>query len=69
MDDLRRPCAHRGTESVLKSALPTAEGDVEFCICRDCRRFWLERNGWLMSQRETMAILRTWPEPIGSVAH
>lgn len=66
MDDLRRPCAHRGTESVLKSTLPTSQGDVEFCICRDCRRFWLERSGWLMSQRETMQILRSWPEPVAA---
>jgi hypothetical protein len=70
MDELRRPCAHRGTQDVMKTALPVASGSIEFCICRECRRFWLERNGWLLSHRETAQIMRDWPVdgPIGTLA-
>ena len=63
MEDLRRPCAHRGTGDVLMSPVDTPQGAVEFCICKQCRRFWLERDGWLLSRRETMSILRDWPMP------
>ncbi|HEX9774209.1 MAG TPA: hypothetical protein VGB83_01325 [Actinomycetota bacterium] len=37
-------------------------GAVEFNICRQCRRFWLERDGWLLSKRETLSLLKGWPE-------
>ena len=63
MDDLRTPCAHRGTSEVLESVVDTPQGHVTICICRSCRRFWLERNGWLLSRRETVAILQTFPFP------
>lgn len=63
MDDIRKPCEHRGTPAVLTSALATPQGEVDFCICKDCRRFWLERDGWLLSQRETMSLMRNWPAP------
>ena len=63
MDDVRTPCAHRGTSEVLESLVDTPQGAVTMCICRVCRRFWLERNGWLLSRRETVAILRTFPFP------
>jgi hypothetical protein len=61
MDDVRTPCVHRGTAEVLESAQQTPSGPVTLCICRTCRRFWLERNGWLLSRRETVAILKTFP--------
>jgi hypothetical protein len=63
MDDVRTPCAHRGSSEVLESLVETPQGAVTMCICRSCRRFWLERNGWLLSRRETAAILRTFPFP------
>ena len=63
MDDLRTPCAHRGTPEVLESHVENPQGAVTICICRTCRRFWLERNGWLLSRRETVAILRDFPLP------
>jgi hypothetical protein len=40
---------------------PQGGDGVEFCICTQCRRFWLERNGWLLSRREAMLVLRSWP--------
>ncbi len=61
MDDVRTPCAHRGSAEILESLVETPQGAVTICICRSCRRFWLERNGWLLSRRETVAILRTFP--------
>ena len=61
MEDVRRPCEHRGTPTVLKSKVATPQGEIDFNICRDCRRFWLERDGWLLSKRETVSILRSWP--------
>ena len=61
MDDVRTPCAHRGTPEVLESVVATPTGPITMCICRSCRRFWLERGGWLLSRRETVAILRTFP--------
>lgn len=61
MEELRRPCAHRGTSEVLTSPVETPQGPINFCICKECRRFWLERDGWLLSRRETMTILRSWP--------
>ena len=61
MDDVRTPCAHRGSSEVLESLVEMPQGAVTICICRLCRRFWLERNGWLLSRRETVAILRTFP--------
>ena len=61
MEEVRRPCAHRGTSEVLKSVVETPQGPIDFCICKQCRRFWLERAGWLLSRRETMTILRSWP--------
>jgi len=61
VDAVRTPCAHRGTPEVLESKVDTPQGAVSICICRNCRRFWLERNGWLLSRRETVAILRTFP--------
>jgi len=61
MDDLRRPCTHRGTAEVMTSQVEVAKGSVELNICTQCRRFWLERDGWLLSKRETMSILRDWP--------
>lgn len=71
MEDLRTPCAHRGGPEVLESAVETPQGEISICICRNCRRFWLERHGWLLSRRETVAILRTWPiagAGVGSLA-
>lgn len=62
MEDVRKPCEHRGTDAVLTTVVETGHGAVEFCICKECRRFWLERGGWLLSRRETMAILRYWPQ-------
>lgn len=61
MDDVRTPCAHRGSPEVLESLVETPQGAVTICICRSCRRFWLERNGWLLSRREAMVVLRSWP--------
>jgi hypothetical protein len=61
MDAVRTPCAHRGGPEVLESHVDTPQGAVSLMICRVCRRFWLERNGWLLSRRETVAILRTFP--------
>jgi hypothetical protein len=61
MDDVRTPCAHRGSSEVMESLVDTPQGSVTMCLCRSCRRFWLERNGWLLSRRETVAILRTFP--------
>jgi hypothetical protein len=37
------------------------QGPITLCICRTCRRFWLERNGWLLSRRETVTVLRNFP--------
>ena len=62
MEELRQPCAHRGTSSVFTSPMETPEGSLDLCLCSECRRFWLERNGWLLSRRETMAILRSLPD-------
>ena len=62
MEEVRRPCEHRGTEQILISVVQTAQGPIDFCICKECRRFWLERGGWLLSRREAMNILRTWPQ-------
>lgn len=59
MEELRTPCAHRGGPEVLASPVPTPQQDVSIHICQQCRRFWLERNGWLLSRRETLALLRT----------
>lgn len=61
MEEIRRPCDHRGTSDVLTSSIETDQGAIEFCICRQCRRFWLERNGWLLSRREAVLVLRSWP--------
>lgn len=66
MDQLRTPCDHRGTPDVLTSVMPTQGGTVDFCICKRCRRFWLEREGWLLSQRETVQIVRNWPDRLAS---
>ncbi len=65
MDDVRTPCQHRGSAEILESLIQTGApaGPVTMCICRQCRRFWLERNGWLLSRRETVAILRSVPTP------
>jgi hypothetical protein len=63
MEAVRKPCEHRGSDEVVVSPMPTPQGSVDFCICKECRRFWLERNGWLLSRRETMSILRDWPLP------
>ena len=72
MDKLRTPCSHRGGTEVVTSTVNSPPGDegVEFCICTICRRFWLERNGWLLSRREAMLVLRSWPfaEQLGSIA-
>jgi hypothetical protein len=68
MEDLRRPCAHRGTADVLKSVVETTQGPVDLCICKQCRRFWLERQGWLLSRRETMSIVRDWPHEAVTLA-
>lgn len=62
MEALRKPCSHRGTPEVLTTAVQTESGSVDFCICKECRRFWLERDGWLLSQREVMNIMRSWPD-------
>jgi len=48
---------------VLSSPIETPEGSIDFNICKQCRRFWLEREGWLLSRRETVLILRNWPMP------
>ncbi len=69
MEELRRPCEHRGTDEVLKSLIETPQGSIDFNICKTCRRFWLERDGWLLSRRETMNILRSWPLDTAAVAH
>jgi len=69
MDDVRTPCAHRGTSDVLQSDVEIPQGPVTICICRNCRRFWLERNGWLLSRREAVAILREFPFSTGSMEH
>lgn len=62
MEELRTPCAHRGTDAVIASTIDTSPaGDLDICICRVCRRFWLERNGWLLSRREAAAVVRAWP--------
>ena len=49
--------------------MDTPQGPIDFCICKQCRRFWLERDGWLLSRRETMSILRAWPLDQAAVAH
>ena len=61
MEEVRRPCEHRGTEKIVTTTIETVQGAVDFCICKDCRRFWLERGGWLLSRREATTLLRTWP--------
>lgn len=61
MDELRTPCVHRGSPEVMDTRMPGAETELKICICKSCRRFWLERNGWLLSRRETLQVLRTWP--------
>ena len=61
MDDVRTPCMHRGTPDVLESMVEMPQGPITLCICRTCRRFWLERNGWLLSRRETVTVLRNFP--------
>lgn len=63
MEEIRRPCDHRGTPEVLTTRMDTPQGAVDFCICKQCRRFWLERDGWLLSRREAVVILRSWPTP------
>ena len=63
MEEVRRPCAHRGTAEVLSSQIETPDGQIDFNICKQCRRFWLEREGWLLSRREAVLILRNWPMP------
>jgi hypothetical protein len=63
MDEVRTPCSHRGSTEVLETQISTPQGGVTLCLCRICRRPWLERNGWLLSKRETVAILRTFPFP------
>jgi hypothetical protein len=70
MEEVRRPCVHRGTEHVLTSPMATPQGTIDFNICRECRRFWLERDGWLLSRREAVVILRHWPmtEAVQSLA-
>ena len=68
MEEVRRPCDHRGTSNVLTSVMETPQGAIDFNICKECRRFWLERDGWLLSRRETMVILRSWPLEAGAVA-
>jgi hypothetical protein len=59
MDEVRTPCEHRGTPEVLESPLPSRDGTVSLLICRTCRRFWLERGGWLLSRREAAAVIRS----------
>lgn len=60
MDDLRTPCVHRGGPDVVTSPLAVdGQTPADLCICRECRRFWLERNGWLLSRRETLALVRS----------
>lgn len=61
MEEVRRPCEHRGTPAVLVSKVFSAHGPIDFNICKECRRFWLERDGWQLSKRETVSILRNWP--------
>lgn len=63
VDKLRTPCSHRGGREVVTSHVTSPQGGdgVEFCICTLCRRFWLERNGWLLSRREALLVLRSWP--------
>lgn len=63
MDELRTPCVHRGGTGVINSPLTSEDGDTlaTLCVCSECRRFWLERDGWLLSKRETMALMRSLP--------
>ncbi|MBI4729073.1 MAG: hypothetical protein HY775_06170 [Acidobacteria bacterium] len=61
MEDLRTPCVHRGGADVVETLMPGAEAELKICICKNCRRFWLERRGWLLSRRETLQVLRDWP--------
>jgi hypothetical protein len=61
VEELRTPCAHRGTEHVVTSPVDASSGDLVINICSTCRRFWLERNGWLLSRREAAAVVRAWP--------
>ncbi len=72
MDEVRTPCAHRGGAEVVASTVTSAGGDpIQFCICSVCRRFWLERDGWLLSRREAVQVLRTWPlqeHQLGAIA-
>jgi hypothetical protein len=63
VEELRTPCTHRGSSSVLSSPLVSSESDVTIHICEECRRFWLERKGWLLSRRETAQVLRTVAAP------
>lgn len=62
MEELRQPCAHRGSSCVFTSPMDTPEGPIDLCLCSECRRFWLERNGWLLSRREAMSLLRSLPD-------
>lgn len=62
MDEVRTPCVHRGGPEVVASSVTSNDGaDIQFLICKQCRRFWLEREGWLLSRREAVAVLRSWP--------
>ena len=63
MEDVRRPCEHRGTDHVLTTKVGSADVTVDFAICKECRRFWLERDGWLLSRREALNVLKNWPVP------
>lgn len=70
MDELRTPCAHRGGPDIVQSPMPTADGqgDVALNICSQCRRFWLERDGWLLSRREALQVVRSLPIAEGALA-
>lgn len=69
MDEVRTPCSHRGGPEVVTSMVTSSEGDpIQFCICKQCRRFWLERDGWLLSRREAVTVLRSWPLQEGVAA-
>lgn len=61
MDELRTPCTHRGGPEIVSSPMPSGENEVTLSICSQCRRFWLERDGWLLSRRETLQVIRSLP--------